>query len=253
MLKFSLAFFGSFLLVSPSVSALNTVPNSHQLPQRNNAELLVTQRTANTNRERIQQLSQEIQQLVNNKQWDLALENAKQMTELYPNIYLSWSLLGVVHLQFEQFNEAVITLEKARSLAPDNETKKPILSALGTAYQQRGIQYFQQKQFEIALSDLNKAINLRPNVAESYYIRGLLYSTQEKFDLALLDLNKAISINPNLAGAYDILGVIYAMKEDFTKALNNLEKAAQLYRQQQKPEQYKKTQELIQVIRQQMN
>jgi Flp pilus assembly protein TadD len=54
-------------------------------------------------------------------------------------------------------------------------------------------------QFDQAISDSNKAIELNPNLAMAYVNRGGAYAQKGQFDHTISDSNKAIELNPNLA------------------------------------------------------
>lgn len=60
-----------------------------------------------------------------------------------------------------------------------------------------------------SFQDLNKAIELNPNLAKAYYARGLLREREfNKPDQALEDYNKALELDPRLVNAYYARGVL---------------------------------------------
>ena len=83
--------------------------------------------------------------------------------------------------------------------------------------------------------------------------RGLVYFQQKQWDLALADYNKALEINPNQAEAYMGQGLLYFSTEQLPKAITNAEKAAKLYSQQGDTMSYQKAQQLLNLIEQKMN
>ncbi|CAG8637255.1 823_t:CDS:2, partial [Gigaspora rosea] len=56
---------------------------------------------------------------------------------------------------------------------------------------------FKLRQFNKAISDLDIAINLKPNTIEMLILRGKIYFFLEKYDLALFDFIKALELEPN--------------------------------------------------------
>ena len=74
---------------------------------------------------------------------------------------------------------------------------------------------------EGALQDVNKAIELDPNMSGSYYIRGLLKMKISDYKGALQDYNKAIELDPNDAGAYNNRADLYLTINDLDKALRD--------------------------------
>ena len=96
------------------------------------------------------------------------------------------------------------------------------------AYNSRGIAYSSKGDFNSAIADFSKAIKLNPNSAEAYSIRGLAYIRQENFDHAIADFNKAIELNPNSNEAYNTRGVAYSKKGNFDHAIADFNKAIEL-------------------------
>jgi tetratricopeptide (TPR) repeat protein len=67
---------------------------------------------------------------------------------------------------------------------------------LAWAYFDRGDAYYQKGDLTAALSDFNKAIELKPDYQHAYRERGDLYYDMGKKDQALADYNEAIRLNP---------------------------------------------------------
>ena len=76
------------------------------------------------------------------------------------------------------------------------------------------------KDYNGAISDYNKAIEINPNLADAYLNRGVSKDELKDFNGAISDYNKAIEINPNLAVAYYNRGVQkHKLKETTTELL----------------------------------
>jgi tetratricopeptide (TPR) repeat protein len=71
--------------------------------------------------------------------------------------------------------------------------------------------------------------NRTPDLALAYVQRSVVYGEQKKWELALADCNKAIAIDPDLALSYMGCGAFYYEIGDKQKAIENLQKAAQLF------------------------
>jgi tetratricopeptide (TPR) repeat protein len=80
------------------------------------------------------------------------------------------------------------------------------------------------------ISLCNKALSLDPNLADGYWIRGRYYRNIGEFQRAIEDLTKAVEINPNNVLAYRYLGSTYFLNRDYVKALKNLKEAEKLER-----------------------
>ncbi|AVQ72215.1 hypothetical protein B5D77_13725 [Microcystis sp. MC19] len=131
-----------------------------------------------------------------------------------PNYYNEkWSVLS----ELKRYDEGLAAITQAIELAPR-----------AAWYVNRGILYYNQKKYELASDDYNKAIELNPNSAMAYNNRGNIYYDQKKYELALADWNKAIELNPNLAMAYNNRGNIYYDQQKYELALADWNKAIEL-------------------------
>ena len=81
-----------------------------------------------------------------------------------------------------------------------------------SAYIDRGIAYAKKGEFNKAVPDFNKAIEIDPNSAPAYNNRGLAYRRKDELKKALSDYTKAIQIDPRYAEAYNNRG--YALCHD---------------------------------------
>ena len=98
-----------------------------------------------------------------------------------------------------------------------------------SSYNNRGVLLMGDKRYDEALSDYNKAIELKPDYAMAYNDRGLLFVRKERYDEALSDYNKAIRLEPQNESSYTNRGIILAMKKDYEGAIKDFDKAIELH------------------------
>jgi tetratricopeptide (TPR) repeat protein len=96
------------------------------------------------------------------------------------------------------------------------------------AYYNQGVARLEKGENDAAISDLTKAIKMRPRFANAYFYRGRAYLGKGEHDLAISDFNKAIEIDPGLAVAYGERAIIYFIKKDYDKAWENIRKQESL-------------------------
>lgn len=98
-----------------------------------------------------------------------------------------------------------------------------------SAYDNRGRLYYESGQYDRALDDYNKAIQLSGGENNSpFNNRGNLFRKQKKYQDALDDYNIAIKINPDDPLAYNNRGVLFQDIKKFSQALQDYSKAIAL-------------------------
>ena len=96
------------------------------------------------------------------------------------------------------------------------------------AYVNRGVAYAREGQYDQAISDFNKALEINPRDANAYNNRGVAYARKDQYDQAISDFNKALEINPRDANAYNNRGFTYFRKGQYDKAWEDVHKAQDL-------------------------
>lgn len=95
-------------------------------------------------------------------------------------------------------------------------------------YVQQGISFYKEGDYEKAISNYTKAIELNPGQAEAYLNRGLAYAVKNNYDMAISDFSQTIKINPKLAQAYNNRAIVYFYKGEYDKAWEDVHKAEEL-------------------------
>jgi len=96
------------------------------------------------------------------------------------------------------------------------------------AYFNRGLAYNNKGDYDRAIPDFTKTIKLEPDHAEAYNSRGIAYDHKGDQDRALKDYTKAIELNPDYAKAYNNRGIAYYNKADYDRAILDYTKAIEL-------------------------
>jgi tetratricopeptide (TPR) repeat protein len=96
------------------------------------------------------------------------------------------------------------------------------------AYRERGIIYGNKGDLDRAISDLGKAIELFPDFADAFHDRANIYSSKGDMDNAIFDLNQAIIINPDFVEAYHDRAGVYSSKGDTDNAIADDNKAIEI-------------------------
>ena len=96
------------------------------------------------------------------------------------------------------------------------------------AYYNRGLAKDHLEQYLAAVSDYDKAIQLKPDYADAYYNRGLIRDHLGQHIAAISDYDKAIQLEPDRADAYNNRGVAKAELGQHSAAIQDYNMAIQL-------------------------
>jgi tetratricopeptide (TPR) repeat protein len=78
-----------------------------------------------------------------------------------------------------------------------------------------------QKDYQNAIVNYSKAIEINDKFPDAFSNRGLSYYRMEKLDEALKDLNKAIEIKPDHEKAFYNRALLFEKKKDYKKAVED--------------------------------
>ncbi len=88
-----------------------------------------------------------------------------------------------------------------------------------------GIHELKYGDLDIALDNLNKSIELKSDWEISYFYRAVIYQTMKNYDEAMLDYTKALQINDKMCDAYYNRAEIALTRKDIENP--NIEKAVE--------------------------
>src|SRR5262245_50106982 len=77
------------------------------------------------------------------------------------------------------------------------------------AYSNRGLMRFLKRDFDGAIDDCTRALEINPRLADAYSYRGISRSAKSELDAALNDLNRALAIDRRNTNALNNRGVVH--------------------------------------------
>ncbi|GAV23994.1 tetratricopeptide repeat protein [Carboxydothermus pertinax] len=95
-------------------------------------------------------------------------------------------------------------------------------------YVDLGWGYFQKKDYNNALAQYKKALDLDKKYYPAYLNLGILYIDTGKYDLAVNTLKQAVALQPKSSNAHLNLGIAYNKLEKYQEALKELKAAYEL-------------------------
>jgi tetratricopeptide (TPR) repeat protein len=186
------------------------------------------------------------------KQIDKGLADAETMVVLSSELSSGQYALGYGLTQQGQYSHAVLHLQQARRLEPDNTE---ILYRLGktyeklhrhekaietfaehvrikpedeTGYLHRGMIYAHLEQYANAIADYTQILGLDENHSLAYNNRSWAKAAAGDYQGSLEDANKAIEIETEHAHIYSTRGQAYWLLQNYQSALADFEHAQQL-------------------------
>lgn len=125
---------------------------------------------------------------------------------------------GIQYSNIEKYSDAISDFNTAIKLNP----KDP------AAYVNRGLTY-KRKGAKKAISDYNYALTLDSNYISAYNNRGIIYKNQKKYDLALKDYNKAIKLaQREHTHSFFNRGILHLILKNNNLAINDFDKSIEL-------------------------
>jgi tetratricopeptide (TPR) repeat protein len=97
-----------------------------------------------------------------------------------------------------------------------------------SAYLNRAKILYGKRQLVDALKDYNKVIELRPNAAEAYFNRGNLLMDSKRSDEGIQSFSKAIELDPGFVQVYLNRGIAFYRAKQYETAINDFSKAIEL-------------------------
>ena len=96
------------------------------------------------------------------------------------------------------------------------------------AYCDRGVSYSNLGQWEKAISDYSSAIRINPQFPDAISNRGIAYCNLLQWDKAITDYSRAIGVNPNNKEAYTNRGIALCNLDEWDKAIADYSKAIEI-------------------------
>lgn len=165
------------------------------------------------NPQSIQLLQNAVQEIHSNK-LELAKTHLKEVLLQERDQPDALRFLGVIAALQKDWNEALLFIDRAISVSPQN----------GLAYSNRGNVLTELTRYEEALACYVKAIALQPEYAEAYTNQGNVLQALGRHEGALPCYEKAISLQPEYAEAYCSQGNAFLALLRYEEALACYEK-----------------------------
>jgi len=96
------------------------------------------------------------------------------------------------------------------------------------AYYHLGLTYYHMKNYNIAIENFQRAVGYDKNHFESWKLMGLIYEAKKDYDNALKNIKNSVEIEPNFGDGWYYLGNIYKLRKEFDKAIESYNRATEI-------------------------
>jgi lipoprotein NlpI len=93
------------------------------------------------------------------------------------------------------------------------------------AFTSAGVTHLQQREYDRAIRDFDRALAIQPGLVVAWRQRGLTHIAKGDYDRAIADFDHAIVFAPNDARLLTDRGAAYALINEFSRALQDFDRA----------------------------
>ncbi|MDJ1180651.1 tetratricopeptide repeat protein [Roseofilum sp. BLCC_M91] len=172
------------------------------------------------------QLARQAEQLAQFQQYQPALPRAQLAVQLLPDDIRAWFLLGRLYLQTDDVERGIESLEKARSLEPQNEL---VLFTLGSAH-------FQNEDYQKAADYLQEGLRFKPDQLAALFDLGNTYYKLNRWSEAIAQYEKAMSQDEMFWPGVNNIGLIQYEQGQIDRAIASWRKAVSIESEAAEPQ-----------------
>ncbi len=148
---------------------------------------------------------------------DLARSYLEEAVRVKPDLYEGLRILADIYTDRGELDRAIETYERLAKVRPTAE----VFNNLGYLYQLKG-------DYKKSIEYFDKAIALKPELAEAYYNKALSFRRLGNFEEALRWYSEAIERNPTDPDFFYNRGIVRKKLGDLKGALEDFKKAVEL-------------------------
>ncbi|MHA2185674.1 MAG: tetratricopeptide repeat protein, partial [Promethearchaeota archaeon] len=133
----------------------------------------------------------------------------------------------------ESFDEAFSFYERALKVTelmeePDIKNKDLVKESYKKELIHKTLIEIENGQYDIAIGNCTKALELDDTFVDAFYNMGLAYSLKKEYDKAIENFQKAIDYDNNHIKSWNLMGIAYETQENQAKALECLKQTIEI-------------------------
>lgn len=200
--------------INTNKTILNLYSASNEIKNKNN-EGKATNNREEYSSEKLEFLLRKLVEEYKNKNWQVALQDAKTILKINTQYYQVWNIIGSVYSNLNKDNEALICFNKALEINPKFEL----------ALHNKGNLFYKQNKLDDALMCFNQVLEINSNFFLSLDNKGAILLERNNFQEATECFDKSLEINPDVYLSWENKGKVSARLGDLEKALIFYDKA----------------------------
>ena len=168
-------------------------------------------------------------------EYDLAIADWTKVIELDPSWVGGYYYRGQAYTRKGEYERAITDFTKVIETDPSwvggFYYQGQVYTHKGeyaSAYCERGRAYRCKAEYELAIADYTKAIEIAPEFVSAYCDRGHAYTEKGEYDLAIADWTKVIETDPSWVGGYHYRGQAYTKKGEYERAILDYTKVIEI-------------------------
>jgi lipoprotein NlpI len=99
---------------------------------------------------------------------------------------------------------------------------------LAIAFNNRGLAYYNKKDYDRAIQDFDQAIRFEPDAADYFYRRGLAYFEKNDYSRAIRNFDEALKLGPENVSILQKRGWAFEAKKEYDHAIRDYDRAISL-------------------------
>ncbi|MGQ9631022.1 MAG: tetratricopeptide repeat protein [bacterium] len=155
------------------------------------------------------------------RKYDEAIEEYRNVLALNPKDPQAQFNLGVAYMWKEDWKRAEAELERVLALKPDM-TEPEGAFIVSSTYNALGKIAFKKRDYNKALANYQRALQIHPENGDAHYNLGELYEKREEYEKAIREYKLAISINEYDIDSYIRLSNLYYTKRMYREGISTL-------------------------------
>lgn len=174
------------------------------------------------------EVAEEAIQLARFQRPEAALSRARLAVQLAPDLYQTWFILGGLYLQLDKVDPGIEALQQSLAIAPD-DAKANIKFSLGSAY-------FQKKDYQAAIGELEAGLKLKPDSSPALFDLGNAYLKLGKFPESIAAYERAVKNDGKFWPAMNNIGLVKYEQGNLDAAVERWRAVLKIDAKQTEPE-----------------